>query len=449
MIEVQMIQIDKIRPNPDNARTHSKKQIAEIAASIKAFGWTVPILIDEHGYLIAGHGRLAAAKCLGFKCVPAVTVHGLSEARKRALALADNKIAANAGWSRELLATELPELAELLIEEGLDVALTGFSAVEFDQLMMDFEENSVDPSDEIDRAWLEEQPVTRPGDLWRLGDHLLLCGDARRADDLASFMGKDRAAAAFLDPPYNVRVKSVVGRGRIRHNEFAMASGEMSPALFTSFLQDVLSTAASFSRDGAVHFVCMDWRHLGELLEAGREVYGAMLNLAVWVKPNCGQGTFYRSQHEIVGVFRVGDGTHLNNIQLGRHGRNRSNVWHYAGVNSFRSGRLEELSAHPTVKPVPMVADALKDCTRRGDIVLDTFCGSGTTILAAERVGRLARAMEIEPRYVDVAIRRWQAFTKRDAIHVQSGQLFDDRVSNKSAASKRLSPKRSARRGVR
>ena len=234
---------------------------------------------------------------------------------------------------------------------------------------------------------------------------------------------------AFLDPPYNVRVRDIIGRGRIKHAEFAMASGELSSAEFVAFLNDTLAAAAAVSCDGAVHFVCMDWRHIGELIEAGGAVYDEMLNLVTWVKSNAGQGSFYRSQHELIGVFRVGQELHLNNIELGRHGRSRSNVWHYPGVNTFRAGRLDDLKSHPTVKPVALVADAMKDCTRRGDIVLDTFCGSGTTILAAERVGRRAYTLELEPRFVDVAIKRWQAFSRKDAIHADSGLTFDEVAS--------------------
>jgi DNA modification methylase len=235
-----------------------------------------------------------------------------------------------------------------------------------------------------------------------------------------------RADMGFFDPPYNVRIASVVGRGRTKHAEFAMASGEMPTAEFVRFLDATLAAAAWVSRDGAVHFVCMDWRHIGDLLLAVKSVYGDLLNIIAWVKSNAGQGSFYRSQHEFIGVFRVGKTTHLNNIELGRHGRSRSNVWHYAGINSFRAGRMDELRSHPTAKPTAMIADAMKDCTRRGDIVLDTFCGSGSTIMAAERVGRQAYAIEIEPRFVDVAIRRWQAFTRRDAIHAESGLTFDE-----------------------
>ena len=231
---------------------------------------------------------------------------------------------------------------------------------------------------------------------------------------------------AFLDPPYNVAVGSVMGRGAVKHGEFAMASGEMSRDAFIAFLHRTLGAAAKASVDGAVHFACMDWRHFEELVVASRSVYGAMLNVIAWVKTNAGQGSFYRSQHELIGVFRVGATPHLNTIELGRHGRNRTNVWHYAGANTFRAGRLSDLRAHPTVKPVAMIAEAMKDCTRRNEIVLDSFCGSGTTILAAERVGRRGYGLEIDPGYVDVAVRRWQAFSGRDALHVASGLTFEE-----------------------
>jgi DNA modification methylase len=437
---IQFVSPDALKRNPRNARTHSKKQIRQIADSIGAYGFTVPVLIDENSMLLAGHGRLEAAKLLGLKRIPAIRLHDLSEAKKRALMLADNKIAENAGWDRERLAIELPELAELLIEESLDISITGFEPVEIDQLVSDFEENTADPADTIRTDWLSLAPVSQPGDVWQLGPHRLLCGDARQAANLNRLLGDEQAAMAFLDPPYNVKVGSVVGRGRTRHDEFAMASGEMSRQEFVGFLSDTLGNAATHSRAGAVHYVCMDWRHLGELLEAGQQTYGEMINLAVWVKSNAGQGSFYRSQHELIGVFRVGEAPHLNNIELGRHGRSRSNVWHYAGVNSFRAGRMDELSVHPTVKPVALVADAMKDCTRRRDIVLDTFCGSGTTVLAAERVGRRAYGLELEPRYIDVAIRRWQAFTRRDAVHIETGQTFDERALELLAMSEPTKP---------
>jgi DNA modification methylase len=427
MHRMQLIAPKALKSNSRNASTHSRKQIRQIADSIINYGFTVPVLIDESSMLLAGHGRLEAAKLLGLKEIPAITLHGLSEAKKRALLLADNKIAENAGWDRERLAIELPELSELLIDENLEISITGFAPVEIDQLLSDFEENTSDSADTVEPNWVSAAPVSQPGDLWQLGQHRLLCGDARKALDLDRLFGREQAAMAFLDPPYNLQIGSVVGRGGTKHSEFAMASGEMSRQEFVGFLVEALSNVATHSFEGAVHFICMDWRHLGELLEAGQETYGEMLNLAVWVKSNAGQGSFYRSQHELIGVFRVGETPHLNNIELGRHGRSRSNVWQYAGVNSFKAGRLDELSIHPTVKPVTLVADAIKDCSKRSDIVVDTFCGSGTTVLAAERVGRRAFGLELEPKYVDVVIRRWQAFTRRDAVHIETGSTFDER----------------------
>ena len=250
-------------------------------------------------------------------------------------------------------------------------------------------------------------------------------------------MGSDRAAMVFADPPYNVSVRSVQGRGNIKHDDFVMASGEMSKAQFTSFLTNTLTLAARHSADGSIHYVCMDWRHLDEILDAGKKVYSELKNLVVWTKTNAGQGSFYRSQHELIFVFKNGEGPHTNNFELGQHGRNRSNVWTYAGVNSFRAGRLDELSLHPTVKPIALVADAMRDCSRRGDIVLDPFMGSGTTILAAERVGRRAYGLELDPLYVDAAVRRWQNFTKRDAILKGSRQTFDDVAAARASAKSR------------
>jgi DNA modification methylase len=420
-----VVPIDQVRPHPSNVRTHSKKQVRQIAASIRALGFAAPILIDENKVLIAGHGRLEAAKSLGMSSIPAIIICGLSEAKKRALRLADNRIALSAGWDREKLAMELATLPELLLEDDLDISVTGFEPAEIDALHADFEDAATDPADEIDEC-LGGPAVTQVGDLWQLGKHRLGCGDARSRDDLSRLLAGERAYMAFLDPPYNVAVGSVVGRGAVKHDEFAMASGEMSRDAFIAFLKETLGAAAQFSIDGAVHFACMDWRHIEELITASRSVYGAMLNLIMWVKTNAGQGSFYRSQHEMIGVFRVGATSHLNTIELGRHGRSRSNVWHYAGANTFRVGRMNDLRAHPTVKPVAMIADAMKDCTRRNEIVLDTFCGSGATLLAAERVGRRGYGLEIDPGYVDVAVRRWQAFSGKDALQVASGLTFEE-----------------------
>ncbi len=338
------VPIDQIAPHPSNARTHSNKQIRQIAASIRAVGFAAPVLIDEHNVLIAGHGRLEAAKSLGMSSIPAIVIPGLSDAKKRTLLLADNRIAQSAGWDRELLAIELAALPDLLVEDDLDISVTGFEPAEIDALHADFEDESDDPADEIDDSCLDGPAVTELRDLWQLGKHRLMCGDARSPDDLTRLLDGKRAHMAFLDPPYNVAVGSVVGRGAVKHNEFAMASGEMSRDAFITFLKETLGAAAKVSTNGAIHFVCMDWRHVEELVTASRHLYGAMLNLIAWVKTNAGQGSFYRSQHELIGVFRVGATPHLNTIELGRHGRNRSNVWHYTGVNTFRAGRMDDLS---------------------------------------------------------------------------------------------------------
>jgi DNA modification methylase len=413
-----------LRVNPRNARTHSKRQVQAIAESIKSFGFASPVLVDDDDMILAGHGRFQAAKLLGLEAVPAIRISQLTEAQKRAFVLADNKLAERAGWDRELLAVELGELSVMLPDLDLSVDLTGFEVGEIDAILTDVEEDKAASRDD-EVIPLPEKPVSRLGDVWVLGRHRLLCGDARDPTALHALLGNEPADMVFTDPPYNVRIDGhVLGRGKNQHAEFAMASGEMSEGEFTAFLQLVLGNAAAASRDGALHYVCMDWRHLGELLAAGRSVYSEMKNLCVWAKNNGGQGSLYRSQHELVAVFKVGDGEHVNNVELGRFGRNRSNVWHYAGVNTFKAGRQEELEAHPTVKPVSLVTDAIKDVTRRGAIVLDHFGGSGTTLVAAERTGRRARLLEIEPRYVDVTIARFEQVTKADAVHAETGQTY-------------------------
>jgi hypothetical protein len=346
-VKVRALSIRQIKLNPRNSRTHSAKQIRQIANSIVAFGFTSPLLVTEDGELIAGEGRCKAAQLLGLAKVPVIVLAGLSPTRQRALAIADNKIAENAGWNRERLAMEIPELAGLLEGEGLDVSILGFEAIEIDQLVTDIEENAADPEDSIDPKWWQDRVVSKPDDLWLLGPHKLLCGDARSAADIARLMTHCRADVAFLDPFYNLRIGDVVGRGRTKHAEFAIASGEMTPAEYARFLGIALNAAASVSRDGALHYVCTDWRHIAELMAAAKPVYGDTINIVVWVKSNAGQGSFYRSQHEFIGVFRVGQAPHLNNVELGRHGRSRANVWHYAGVNSFHAGRMEELRSHP------------------------------------------------------------------------------------------------------
>jgi DNA modification methylase len=424
-----------IKPHPKNARTHPRKQIERLAVSIREFGFTNPILVDEAGVILAGHARWQAAKDVGLKTVPIIVLRGLSEARKRAYVLADNKIAELAGYDRSALAAELEELSSLLAADDLDLSLTGFDPAEIDGLFSDFIDPEADPADDVPE--IKAAPVSRKGDLWVMGErHRLLCDDARQSD-YGRLMRGDQAGMGFSDPPYNVSIPKTVGRGRVKHRNFAMAAGEMSAAVFAKFLTEVLSAAAAVSVDGALHYICMDWRHIREMQDAGNAVYSELKNLVVWAKTNAGQGALYRSQHELIFVYKVGEGSHLNNIELGRHGRNRSNVWTYAGANTFRAGRMADLAAHPTVKPVALVADAIRDASRRGDIVLDPFMGVGTTILAAERIGRRAYGIEIDPLYVDAAIRRWQAVTKRDAVLEGTGQTFDEIAAKSPRRSRR------------
>ena len=399
--------VEALRPDPRNPRTHPKRQLDQIVASIRAFGFANPILVDADGIVIAGHGRLLAAKQMGLVEVPTIVLPDLSDAQKRALRIADNKIALGAGWDLDLLKLELGDLATL--DVAFDLSLTGFSTGEIDVIL----NGSGDPDDEI-APQPPKTPRTHPGDIWRLGEHRIGCGDGRDIDFLRSVVGDGaHIDAAFLDPPYNVRINGHAN-ARGRHREFAMASGEMSDDAFRAFLADTLGACAAVSRDGAVHFVCMDWRHMDDVAVAGRTVYGDLLNLCVWNKSNAGMGSLYRSKHELVFVYRVGAAPHFNAVELGKHGRNRTNVWDYASVNSMAGSRREDLALHPTVKPTALVADAIQDVTRRGDLVLDIFLGSGTTLIAAERTGRRFRGVDIDPAYVDVAIERWSAMTGKE-----------------------------------
>jgi DNA modification methylase len=420
--QIEWVPIGALRPNPRNGRTHSKKQLKQIAASIRAFGFLNPAIADAHNNVLAGHGRLEAARLIGLTHVPVIRFDHLTPAQKRAYVIADNKIAEGAGWDFELLAIELGELVELLPAEGMDASLTGFEPAEIDLLFAD-KSPGPDPEDVVPP--LPQKAATQPGDLWSLGKHRLLCADARKPDNFDRLMKGVSAAAVFCDPPYNVRVRAIGGRGRIRHPEFAFASSEMRPTQYRRFLCEALGNGVQVSAQGAVHYVCIDWRHVADLIEVGETLFGDMLNLVVWNKTNAGQGSFYRSQHELIGVFRVGAGPHRNNVELGRFGRNRSNVWTYPGVNTFARGRMEALATHPTTKPVALVADALLDSTTKGEAVLDQFAGSGTTILAAEKVGRIAYALEFEPRFVDAAIGRWQQMTKLEATLAGDGRSFE------------------------
>ena len=380
-----------------------------------------PILIGSGGIVIAGHGRVAAAKQLGLREVPTIELAHLSEAERRAYVIADNRLAELAGWDRDILRIEFQALADLELDFELEI--TGFETAGLDLLLDDDMGEASDPADDVPMP-KPGPAVTKPGDVRCLGQHRLICGDARAGETYAALMGDELAHAVFTDPPYNVKIDGhVCGSGAVKHREFAMASGEMDAGAFTAFLETSLGAMAAVSRDGAIHFVCMDWRHMPELQAAGTTVYSELKNLVVWAKTNGGMGTFYRSRHELVYVWKVGSAAHTNTFGLGETGRYRTNVWDYPGVNSFGANQ-KDLELHPTVKPVALVTDAIKDVSRRGDIILDGFGGSGTTLIAAERCGRIARLVELDPIYCDVICRRYGALTGDEAVLAATGESF-------------------------
>ena len=422
-LEVTTQPLSSLRPYSRNARTHSAKQIAQIAASIRAFGFNNPVLIDKDGVIIAGHGRVAAAKTLGLETVPVIRLEHMSEAQKRAYILADNKLAEKAGWDTEILAIELQNLMEFDLD--FDVSITGFDMPEIDVLIagLDAKPSKPDPADAVPEV--ADRAVTRLGDVWQIGPHRLICGDSLKPETYERLLDGEKAQMVFTDPPYNVPIDGhVSGLGKVQHREFAMATGEMSVAEFTGFLRIVFQNLAAASTSGSIHFVAMDWRHMAEVLAAGQGTYSELKNLCVWAKTNGGMGSLYRSQHELIFVFKAGTAAHINNVELGKHGRYRTNVWTYAGANTFSATRDDDLAMHPTVKPVAMVADAILDCSKRKGIVLDAFAGSGTTLVAAHRTGRRGYGIELDPLYCDVILRRLTKLTGLQAEHVATGRTF-------------------------
>ena len=423
-LHVEYRPITSLRPAVRNPRTHSPKQIQQLVNSLQTFGFTNPILLDADDRIIAGHGRLAAAKALHLEQVPTIRLAHLTEAQRRAYVLADNKLAELAGWDHDLLALELQELSDLKMD--FDLTVTGF---EIEEIALYLDGVSVTPDDPAADALPVEDPATLPvsvrGDLWHLGSHRLYCGDATQPDAFTALMGSEQAHMVFVDPPYNVPITGhVCGLGTTQHRNFVMATGELSEGEFIDYLRTLFDHLVRNSQEGAIHFICMDWRHLYELLTAARSVYTDLKNLCVWNKSNGGMGTFYRSKHELILVAKQGTQPHINNFELGQHGRYRTNVWEYPGNNAFHEKRMDELVMHPTVKPVALVADAIKDCSHRGGIILDCCVGSGTTVIAAEKTGRTAYGMELDPRYVDTTIHRWQEYTGHEVTHARAGRTF-------------------------
>ena len=405
-----------------NPRQHSQRQVNQIADSIREFGFVMPVVVDEKGQVVIGHGRVLAAKKLRMPKIPAVEIRHLSAAQLKALRLADNRLGQHSHWDERLLGESLLELKQLDVD--FDLSITGFNLPEIDLAIQKLSVATLEAEDAGSETGV---PVCQIGDAWQLEGHLVYCGDATSEAAFATLMKDEHADVVFVDPPYNVRIDGPVsGKGKVRHREFVQGSGELSREEFIRFLADSCNLLKTYSKDGAIHFVCMDWKHIDELLTAGREVYAELKNIVAWVKSMAGLGSLYRSQHELICVFKSGTGRHTNNIELGKNGRHRTNVWEYDSANAQARKGNNVIELHPTVKPVQLVMDALLDCSNRGDIVLDCFLGSGTTLLAAEHTGRTCRGIELDPLYVDTAIRRWQNLTGRDAVRVSDGRLFSD-----------------------
>lgn len=427
-LRIELVPIGQLKADPRNPRLHGERQLKQIARSIKAFGFNVPALADRDGNLLAGHGRVAAARRLGLREIPVVRLDHLTPEQARAFSIADNRLSETSTWDDRLLGEVLRDLASA--ELSFDLEATGFTMGEIDLRIEGLSGPTPANSDPADDLPLDprQPPVSRPGDLWQLGRHRLFCGNALDPAAYERLMKGASAKLVFTDPPYNVPIIGhVSGKGRVHHREFAMASGEMTSAQFVRFLATAVELLVRHSAPGSLHYVCMDWRHQYELLTAALGIYAELKNMCVWVKDNPGMGSLYRSQYELIFVFKNGRTSHRNNVELGQHGRNRTNVWDYPSLNNF--GRKDEeghlAALHPTIKPVALIADAILDCSARGDLVLDPFLGSGSTLLAAERVGRVCRGMELDPLYVDAAIRRWQSFTGDSAVHAATQNRFD------------------------
>jgi DNA modification methylase len=415
-----------LKPDPKNPRSHSPKQVRQIGKSIRQFGFVAPVLVDRHDNVVAGHGRLLAAGQLGLSVVPAICLDHLTPAQAKALRIACNRLTEGSEWNDRLLAEAFQELSFQDLDFDLDV--TGFELPEIDLRIESLNVAEADDDESADQVPAPDATaVTKADDVWILGKHRLLCASALEAASYQVLLNGGLADFVFTDPPYNVPIRGhVSGNGAVQHREFVMGSGEMTEAQFGDFLRTLCRLLAAHSAAGSVHDICMDWRHVGELLAAGKAAYSTLLNVCVWTKQNAGMGSLYRSQHELVLVFKNGEGPHTNNVQLGKFGRNRTNVWTYPGINNFGRGTEEGnlLAMHPTVKPLALVVDAILDCSKRGDTVLDPFLGSGTTLIACERTGRVCRGIELDPLYVDTVIRRWQKYTGDGAVNAITGRTF-------------------------
>ena len=425
---LQLVATDMVQVRDKNPRKHAKKQLQKLKNAIQKLRFINPIIIDEKGILIAGELRLQAAKDFKMSQVPALILEDITEEEARAIRIADNRIAEDAIWDFSLLQEELNNLVKFDIKFD-DV---GFEPIDYEKIFLskDSPDNKVHNEETEDSSWLDENiPIlVKKGDLIRLGDHFLVCGDSLNPATFAFLMQGELAQIVIADSPYNCTInKHVCGLGKVKHEEFEMASGEMTDAEFSDFIFKFMQNLVKFSADGSLHYLFIDWVGLNKILTQGSKLYTELKNIAVWDKGVGGMGAFYRSQHEMVPIFKNGKAKHQNHIQLGKYGRYRTNVWEYPGIRATNPGSLELLKLHPTVKPVAMLHDILLDASSKNDIVLDCFGGSGSTLLAAERSGRRARIIEISPRYCDVIIWRWEKETGKKAKIIKNiGDINDE-----------------------
>ena len=435
---IQYVSPTSLKQNPRNVRSHKPPQIAAIARSIQTFGFNVPVVADEDGQILAGHGRVAAALKLGLEAVPILRIAHLSSAQREAFAIADNRLTDTSQWDEQLLGEVLRDLSVADLDFELDAI--GFSVCEIDlkiEAVMSVGEGTDNDDAPVE---LTGQAITSQGDLWLLGKnpiaHRLFCGDALPPENWVILMDGAKGHMAFSDPPYNLPVDGFIsGLGKIRHREFASGSGEMDRDQFTTFLADVFRQMARNVEAGSLAYVCMDHRHLVEMMTAGESSFSEFKTLCVWVKHAGSMGGLYRNQMELVFVWKAGRGRNRNNVALGKYGRSRTNVWNYPGIAGFRySEGGDLLKTHPTCKPVRLVADAILDVTARGEIVIDPFLGSGTTIIAAERVGRVAYGMEIDPIYCDAILRRYRDLTGDEPILASTNQTLAELEAERGAA---------------
>lgn len=429
-LEIRYLNPTELKLNPKNSRTHSKKQLHKIAQSIEKLGFNNPVLIDAENIIVAGHGRVLAARELGLTEIPTICLSHMSQEQIRAYIIADNKLAEEAGWDNEILKIELDFLMNLEPEIGFDATVTGFDIPQLDLILNPEALESVkevskaDPDMEFLANVIDIPKRVNRGELWKLGEHLLYCGNSLEEVSYKKLLKNEQAQVIFTDPPYNVKIKGNVTKQK-QHEEFELASGEMKKDEFTDFLKTAMSLQVRYSIDGSIHYQCMDWRHVSEMLDAGSEVYSSLKNICVWDKGTGGMGSLYRSQHEFIFVFKNGTKPHINNVELGVHGRYRTNVWKYKGMHASNPQAKTLVKLHPTVKPVPMIMDAILDCSSPNGIVLDSFGGSGSTLIAAERTKRRARIIELEPKYCDVILYRWEHLTGKTAELLETKEVCD------------------------